>query len=101
MAPTSSSTHRTSPPRSSERARSDPSDAELRDVGGPTVHTEQLIAAIERAAPGARITFEPVELPFPSETGDPGAEATPLQAGVADAIARFEQLLARGLVTAP
>jgi UDP-glucuronate 4-epimerase len=82
-------------------ARSDPPGAELRDVGGPTVHTEQLIGAIERAAPGAQITFEPVELPFPSDTGDPRAEGTPLQAGVADAIARFEELLGRGLVTAP
>jgi len=82
-------------------ARGGATGAELRDVGGPTVQTEQLIAAIECAAPGARITFDPVELPFPSDTGDAAATATPLEEGVADTIARFEDLLARGLVAAP
>jgi UDP-glucuronate 4-epimerase len=82
-------------------ARSDATGAEVRDIGGPTAHTKQLIAAIEAAAPGAQITFDPVELPFPSHTGDGAATATPLQDGVADAIARFRELLARGLVAAP
>ena len=36
-------------------------------------------------------------LPFPSETGDT-TPATPLRDGVADAIARFRDLLDRGLV---
>ena len=43
----------------------------MRDVGGPTVHTDEVIAAIEAAVPGARITYADVELPFPADTGDP------------------------------
>jgi UDP-glucuronate 4-epimerase len=81
-------------------AREPGAGATLRDVGGPTVHTDDVIAAIEAAAPGARITYDPVELPFPADTGD-AAVGTPLREGVADAIARFRGLLARGLVAAP
>jgi UDP-glucuronate 4-epimerase len=80
-------------------ARAEAAGAQVRDIGGPATHTERLVAAIEAAAPGARITFDPVELPFPSHTGDDGAAATPLEEGVADAIARFRDLLRRGLVT--
>lgn len=81
-------------------ARSEPGRARLEDIGGPAARTEQLIAAIEAAAPGARITFDPVELPFPAETGNGAAATTPLEDGVADAIARFRELIARGLVAA-
>jgi nucleoside-diphosphate-sugar epimerase len=81
-------------------ARSEPEGAELRDVGGPVTHTDELVAAITAAAPGVRVTYDPVVLPFPAGTGDPAA-ATPLQEGVADAIARFRDLLARGLVSPP
>jgi UDP-glucuronate 4-epimerase len=82
-------------------ARAQPDGARLRDVGGPVVHTDELIAAIRAAAPGAEITYDPVELPFPSETGDADAPGTPLEQGVADSVARFRDLLARDLVTAP
>lgn len=81
-------------------ARSEPDGAELRDIGGPTVHTDEVIAAIGAAAPGVTIDYEPVELPFPADTGD-HAPATPLAAGVADAIGRFRVLLDRGLVARP
>jgi UDP-glucuronate 4-epimerase len=82
-------------------ARAPGDGAALRDVGGPTVQTDELIAAIAAAAPGAEITYEPVELPFPAHVGDADALATSLQDGVADAVARFRALLARGLVSAP
>jgi UDP-glucuronate 4-epimerase len=82
-------------------ARTHRDGAALRDIGGPAVHTDELIAAIAAAAPGAQITYEPVELPFPADTGDPTAVATPLRDGVADAVARFRSLLARGRVTPP
>ncbi len=81
-------------------ARGEPGGAELRDVGGPVVGTDELIAAIAAAAPGVRIDYDPVVLPFPADTGD-HATATPLTDGVADAIARFRDLLARGLVATP
>jgi nucleoside-diphosphate-sugar epimerase len=82
-------------------ARGATTGAELRDVGGPAVHTDEVIAAIVAAAPGAAITYDPVELPFPAETGGPAESATPLRAGVADAVDRFRDLLSRGLVTSP
>jgi UDP-glucuronate 4-epimerase len=81
-------------------ARGKPDGAELRDIGGPTVHTDEVIAAIGAVAPGVAIDYEPVELPFPADTGDHAA-ATPLEAGVADAIGRFRDLLDRGLVARP
>jgi UDP-glucuronate 4-epimerase len=79
-------------------ARGEPDGAELRDVGGPVSHTDELIAAIAAAAPGVRVTYEPVVLPFPADTGE-HTTATPLREGVADAIERFRALLARGLVS--
>jgi UDP-glucuronate 4-epimerase len=81
-------------------ARGHASGATVRDVGGPAVHTDELIDAIRAAAPGAEISYEPVELPFPADVGDADATPTPLAEGVADAIARFRELLARGLVAA-
>jgi UDP-glucuronate 4-epimerase len=82
-------------------ARGGQQGARMSDIGGPPVQTEQLIAAIERAAPGARITFDPVQLPFPASAGDGAALATGLEDGVADAIGRFRELLERGLVALP
>jgi UDP-glucuronate 4-epimerase len=82
-------------------ARAHEGGATVRDIGGPPVHTDELIAAIEAVAPGAEITYERIELPFPSDTGDDGARATPLYEGVADAVGRFRELLARGRVATP
>jgi UDP-glucuronate 4-epimerase len=83
-----------------EAANSSTQDADLMDIGGPATHTNEVIEAIRAAVPGAEITYERVELPFPSETGDT-TPATPLEQGVADAIARFRDLLDRGLVRRP
>jgi nucleoside-diphosphate-sugar epimerase len=83
-----------------ESARGEVAGAELRDLGGPAVHTDQVIEAIAAAAPDARVTYKPVTLPFPSHTGDVG-ERTSLTDGVADAVARFRDLLGRGLVAPP
>src|SRR5215207_8213603 len=78
-------------------ARRPASGAALEDIGGPAVQTEEVVRAIEEAAPGVRIGFEPVVLPFPSATGSE-AQATPLAEGVQDAIRRFRVLLESGLV---
>ena len=72
--------------------------AAIEDIGGPTVRVEEVVAAIEAAAPGARIDYEDVVLPFPSATGAP-ATPTALEDGVADTVARFRSLLERGLVS--
>lgn len=82
-------------------ARSAPAGARVDDIGGPAVHTDDMIAAITAAAPGAQVSYDPVELPFPAETPGSAGPATPLAEGVADAIARFRALLDRGLVAAP
>lgn len=82
-------------------ARSAATGASVQDIGGPPSHTDELIAAIAAAVPGAQITYDPVELPFPSDTGGGAAPLRPLHDGVADAIERFRELLARGLVAAP
>ena len=82
-------------------ARGGADGAGLRDIGGPAVHTDELIAAIRAVAPDAELDYEPVELPFPADTGDPADGQTPLAEGVADAVGRFRDLLARGLVAAP
>jgi UDP-glucuronate 4-epimerase len=83
-----------------EAANSSTEAADLRDIGGPATHTDEVIEAITAAVPGAQVTYERVVLPFPSETGDT-MPATPLKEGVADAIARFRDLLDRGLVARP
>ena len=62
------------------------------------MRTEEVVAAIEAAAPGARIDFEHGRAAVP--VGDRGAgDADPLEDGVADAVARFRALLERGLVS--
>jgi nucleoside-diphosphate-sugar epimerase len=81
-------------------ARARATGARVDDIGGAAVHTDELIAAIAAVVPGAEIAYDPVELPFPSDTGG-GALPTSLEAGVADAIGRFRELMARGLVSAP
>ena len=82
-------------------AREEAAGATVRDIGGPAVHTDELIAAIAAAVPGADISYEPVELPFPADTGDAGALPTPLREGVADTVERFRDLLRRGWSVSP
>ncbi|HYI18602.1 MAG TPA: SDR family oxidoreductase [Solirubrobacteraceae bacterium] len=79
------------------RRGGDAAGAALEDLGGPSVGTEDVIAAIEAVVPGAAIGFDAKALPFPSTTGT-GEAPTPLAAGVADSVARFRALLERGLV---
>lgn len=89
------------------RAR-DYAGAEVFDLPGETVDVAAVIAAVAAAAPGARIASAGPPLPFPPDVA-PRADApfahalslTPLADGVADAITRFRELLARGLVAPP
>ena len=91
-------------------ARSGASDAELHNLPGVVAGTDDVIAAIERAVPemAGRVRAGATTLPFPSAVDARSLDAllgpradTPLDAGVADTIAAFRDLLARGLVSAP
>jgi UDP-glucuronate 4-epimerase len=90
-------------------SRSDATGAAVHNLAGRAIHTTELVGAIEAAEPAAagRITFEEIELPFPGEVDPSSLRAavgelpdTPLDAGVADTIARFRRLLDAGLVEA-
>ena len=101
-APTSSSTRPTSPRRSSPPRAATPDGAELRDVGGPAVHTDEVIAAIaRRRARRARSPTTPSSCrsrprPGGHARGDAAARrASPTRSR------RFRDLLARGLVDVP
>jgi nucleoside-diphosphate-sugar epimerase len=91
-------------------SRSGASGAQVHNLAGRAVHTTELIAAIEAAAPAAAgtITFEERVLPFPDAVDPASLRAaigelpeTPLHDGVGDTIARFRRLLDAGLVSAP
>lgn len=86
----------------------DYSGAEVFDLPGETVAIEEVLEAIDAASPGAAITAIGPPLPFPAEVA-PRADApfgsaltsTPLSGGVGDTIARFSDLLERGLIEFP
>ena len=91
-------------------ARSGAPGAAVHNLPGPVAGTDDIIAAIEAAAPemAGRLTYSPAPLPFPGAVDASGLEAllgpredTPLAAGVAATVARFRELLERGLVALP
>jgi UDP-glucuronate 4-epimerase len=69
--------------------------AAVHNLDGVVATVDEVIAAIERAAPGASITAAGEPLPFPPSVDATsfldavGPTARPLDEGVADAIARF------------
>src|SRR5829696_5359657 len=70
--------------------------ASVHNLDGPVASVEEIIAAIEQAAPGARITGGTDPLPFPASVDSAsfvelvgGPTARSLEAGVAEAIERF------------
>jgi UDP-glucuronate 4-epimerase len=91
-------------------ARADAAGATVHNLAGASVPMTDVVAAIVAAAPDAagRIAFDDVLLPFPGAVdaasftalAGPVAE-TPFADAVADAVARFRDLLARGLVEPP
>ena len=91
-------------------ARSDAHGAQVHNLPGPVAGTDEIIAAIEAAAPemAGRLSFSGAALPFPATVDAGGLEVllgprddTPLEEGIAATIARFRELLERGLVTPP
>ena len=90
-------------------ARAHLSGAKAFNIGGKSVSTPDVIAAIEKAEPSAqgRISFDDVPLPFPAEVNNRAlVEAmgplvfTSLEEGVAETLAIFRRALANGKIKA-
>ena len=84
--------------------------ASVHNLDGPEVSMPQLIGQIEQAAPEAAGTITATEepLPFPPSVDGSsfveligGSVMRPIEAGVAESLARFRELLADGRVKAP
>ncbi|MBX3029636.1 MAG: NAD(P)-dependent oxidoreductase [Chloroflexi bacterium] len=89
-------------------SRSGHQGAMVANLGGSAVHMREVVAAIETEVPEARgrITFEEQPLPFPDSIDSSGlaplgpVPVTPFAEGVAETVARFRDLAARGVLTA-
>jgi nucleoside-diphosphate-sugar epimerase len=88
-----------------QASRSGHAGAAVSNLAGSVVAMRDVVAAIERAAPGARITFVDQALPFAGAVDASGLEELvgPLEEagaedGIADAVARFRALLEDGLL---
>jgi nucleoside-diphosphate-sugar epimerase len=91
-------------------ARANAAGATVHNLAGSSVGMPEVVSAIDAAAPEAAglITFVDVLLPFPghvdaesfTDLAGPVAE-TPFPEAVAESVARFRDLLARGLVEPP
>jgi nucleoside-diphosphate-sugar epimerase len=90
-----------------QAARADFKGAEVFNIGGDSVSTVEVIAAIEQAEPSARgrITFDEVPLPFPPEVDNTALTTaigslhfTLLDQGVAETLELFRHALAEGKI---
>jgi UDP-glucuronate 4-epimerase len=88
-------------------ARVEAAGATVHNLAGSSLEMRDVVAAIEAAAPesAGRIDFDDVLLPFPAEVDATSFERlvgaiaeTPFPDAVADAVARFRDLVDRGLV---
>jgi nucleoside-diphosphate-sugar epimerase len=91
-------------------ARANAAGATVHNLAGSSVGMPEVVSAIDAAAPEAAglITFTDVLLPFPGHVDAGSFEAlagpvpeTPFSDAVAEAVTRFRDLLARGLVEPP
>jgi UDP-glucuronate 4-epimerase len=90
-------------------ARTNFDGAEVFNIGGPSVSTSQVIAAIEKTEPSARgkITFDDIPLPSPEEVDGSALENvigplpyTPLEQGVAETMGIFRKKVNEGKIDA-
>jgi nucleoside-diphosphate-sugar epimerase len=79
-------------------ARAEHDGAAVFNLGGPSSHASEVVAAIEAAAPevAGRVTYDDVQLPFPEEMDDGGLEGvvgpiawTPLAEGTRQTIEAY------------
>ena len=89
-------------------ARCDHDGATVVNLPGDEVSMDEIITSIRAVLPGAELTLDDVQLPFPPAVdstdfarvvGD--VERYPLDAGVADTIERFQALIATGAEIVP
>jgi UDP-glucuronate 4-epimerase len=92
-----------------QSARSDYQGAAAHNLGGLMPHMRDVKAAIDAAAPemADKITFEDMQLPFPSEVDGSGLESAigtvshkPLAEGVSETIELFRTLIVEGKIDA-
>ncbi len=92
-----------------QAARCDFEGADIFNIGGESVTTNEVVAAIENAEPSAigRITFDDIPLPFPSEVENEALTSTigslhftPLKQGVIDTLRLFRKALLEGKIKA-
>jgi nucleoside-diphosphate-sugar epimerase len=90
-----------------QAARAGLQGAQVFNIGGKSVSTAEVIAAIEQAEPSAhgRITFDDIPLPFPAEVDNHALVTaigplhfTPLADGIAETLSIFRRALAEGKV---
>ena len=81
--------------------------AEVFNIGGPSVSTQEVISAIERVLPASKglLTFDDVPLPFPQEVDNRALKAllgsvteTTLEDGVRQSLSTFRNALENGLI---
>lgn len=91
-------------------ARASTQGSEVFNIGGPSVSTPQVIAAIEKALPSSKgtLTFDDIPLPFPEEADHSALEkvigklpCTSLDQGVAETISIFQRTLKENLIQPP
>lgn len=84
-------------------ARAEHEGAAVFNLGGPSAHMSEVVAAIDAAAPemSGRITFEDVQLPFPEKMDSGGLEDvigpiewTPLEEGTRATIEHYRERVA-------
>lgn len=92
-----------------QAARSDFKGAEIFNIGGESVSTKEVIAAIENAKPSVKglITFDDIPLPFPAEVENTSLTSaigplyfTPLDQGVIETLQLFQKALLEGKIKA-
>lgn len=90
-----------------QAARANLHGAQVFNIGGKSVSTAEVIAAIEQAEPSARrrITFDDIPLPFPAEVDNHALVTaigplhfTPPADGVAETLSIFKRALAEGKI---
>lgn len=90
-----------------QAARAEMHGAQVFNIGGDSVSTAEVIAAIEQAEPSARgrISFDDIPLPFPPEVDNRALlqaigrlNFTPLADGVSESLSIFRRALADGKI---